>query len=87
MNPVILKDITLFVLDMDGTIYLGERPFPAAIEFIRRAKASGRRIVYFTNNAYFGLFLTAKWDLRKIGGDLPHFCRHLFFAHSFAVAK
>ncbi|MFR5864630.1 MAG: HAD-IIA family hydrolase [Acutalibacteraceae bacterium] len=51
MNPVILKDITLFVLDMDGTIYLGERPFPAAIEFIRRAKASGRRIVYFTNNA------------------------------------
>lgn len=51
MNPAILKDIVLFVLDMDGTIYLGERPFPAAIEFIRRAKASGRRIVYFTNNA------------------------------------
>ena len=51
MNPAILKDIALFVLDMDGTIYLGERPFPAAIEFIRRAKASGRRIVYFTNNA------------------------------------
>ena len=51
MNPAILKDIALFVLDMDGTIYLGERPFPAAIEFIRKAKASGRRIVYFTNNA------------------------------------
>ena len=39
------------MLDMDGTIYLGERPFPAAIEFIRKAKESGRKVVYFTNNA------------------------------------
>ncbi len=51
MDPAILKDIELFVLDMDGTIYLGERPFPAAIEFIRKAKESGRKVVYFTNNA------------------------------------
>ena len=51
MNPEKLKEISLFVLDMDGTIYLGERPFPEAQDFIRRVKQSGRQAVYFTNNA------------------------------------
>ena len=50
-NVSFLKEIELFVLDMDGTIYLGERVFPDAVEFVKRAKDTGRRIAYFTNNA------------------------------------
>lgn len=45
-----LQKIDLFVLDLDGTVYLGEQLIPGAMEFICRAKAEGRRILFFTNN-------------------------------------
>ena len=51
MNKSKLKDIKLFVLDMDGTIYLGEKILPGAIEFVKTARESGRKVVFFTNNA------------------------------------
>jgi NagD protein len=38
-----LKKIKLFVLDMDGTIYLGEKILPGAIEFVKTARESGRK--------------------------------------------
>jgi HAD superfamily hydrolase (TIGR01450 family) len=41
----------LFVFDMDGTIYLGGIPFDFAIRCIRRLRESGRRVLFFTNNA------------------------------------
>ena len=46
-----LKNIKLFVLDMDGTIYLGEKILPGAIEFVKTARETGRKVVFFTNNA------------------------------------
>ena len=46
-----LKRKKLFVLDMDGTIYLDETPIDGAREFISTARRHGVRIVYFTNNA------------------------------------
>lgn len=50
-DKAILKDKKLFVFDMDGTIYLGERAFPEAIEFISALKNHGKRVLFFTNNA------------------------------------
>lgn len=47
----LLKDKKLFILDMDGTIYLGETPIPGALEFTQKAAAKGKRVIYFTNNA------------------------------------
>ena len=41
----------LFVFDMDGTIYLGGIPFDFAIRCIRHLRQSGRRVLFFTNNA------------------------------------
>lgn len=41
----------LFVFDMDGTIYLGARVFDFAVKFIADLRASGRRVLFFTNNA------------------------------------
>lgn len=52
-NPPIriLKDKELYVFDMDGTIYLGKIVFDFAIRFIKHLRASGRRVLFFTNNA------------------------------------
>ena len=41
----------LFIFDMDGTIYLGEKTFPYAVRLMDHLRASGRRVLFFTNNA------------------------------------
>lgn len=46
-----LQSCELFVLDMDGTLYLGDTVLPGAREFIRRLTETGRRYVYLTNNS------------------------------------
>ena len=46
-----LRACRLFVLDMDGTLYLGDEVFPGAVEFIRALERSGRRYIYLTNNS------------------------------------
>lgn len=46
-----LKKARLIVCDMDGTVYLGEKTLPRALEFVEHVKASGKRFLFFTNNA------------------------------------
>lgn len=46
-----LKNIKMFVLDMDGTIYLGDRLFPFTRSFLRRVEETGRDFCFFTNNS------------------------------------
>jgi HAD superfamily hydrolase (TIGR01450 family) len=36
---------------MDGTIYLGGKPFDFAVRFINNLRNSGRKVLFFTNNA------------------------------------
>ncbi len=43
--------ISHFLLDMDGTVYLSDRLFPGAAEFLARLHASGRDFLFFTNNS------------------------------------
>ena len=50
-NVEALKQKELYIFDMDGTIYLGFRAFPFAIRFIDHLRASGKRVLFFTNNA------------------------------------
>lgn len=47
----ILTEKKLFVMDMDGTIYLGDNVIKGAREFVERARKAGARVVFFTNNA------------------------------------
>lgn len=47
----LLKKIGLFVLDMDGTFYLGDHVIEGALEFVRYVEGKGRRILFFTNNS------------------------------------
>lgn len=39
-----------FLLDLDGTCYLGERAIPGASEFVAQCRAAGKRILWLTNN-------------------------------------
>ena len=47
----LLREKRLFIFDLDGTVYLGDRIFPEAVDFIERLRESGRRVLFFTNNA------------------------------------
>lgn len=50
-NYLELKKKKLFVLDMDGTIYVEEMVIPGAIEFIKTLKEQGKDYLFFTNNS------------------------------------
>ncbi len=47
----ILSQVDCFALDMDGTIYLGERWIDGARDFLERIEATGRSYVFVTNNS------------------------------------
>jgi len=46
-----LSDAKLFLLDMDGTLYLGDEVIDGAHEFIRALEETGREYIYLTNNS------------------------------------
>lgn len=46
-----LAGVRGFVMDMDGTIYLGERLLPGAIEFVNYLKEKGIPYLFLTNNS------------------------------------
>ncbi len=46
-----IDNAKLFVCDMDGTVYLGERVLDGALDFVKRVKTSGKQFLFFTNNA------------------------------------
>lgn len=46
-----LKKIGLFLLDMDGTIYLGNNLFDGVYEFLNHVKKVGGRYLFLTNNS------------------------------------
>jgi HAD superfamily hydrolase (TIGR01450 family) len=46
-----LSHIRLFVLDMDGTVYLGDRLFPWTLPFLEAVRAAGADFLFLTNNS------------------------------------
>ena len=46
-----LLNTKLFLLDMDGTLYLGDEVFEGAVDFINTISATGREYIYLTNNS------------------------------------
>lgn len=46
-----LTQVRCFLLDMDGTFYLGERLFKGALEFIDLVHKQGRDYLFLTNNS------------------------------------
>lgn len=54
MNYDALKACRLFLLDMDGTLYLGDEVFPGAVDFIGTLAKTGDGYIYLTNNSSQG---------------------------------
>lgn len=46
-----MKTIKAFILDMDGTIYLGNELFPYTHAFLKKIEDTDRRYYFFTNNS------------------------------------
>ena len=46
-----LKNIDLFLLDMDGTIYLGEDLFDGSLDFINTIIKKNKKYIFMTNNS------------------------------------
>lgn len=45
------EKIKCFILDMDGTIYLGNELFPFIKDFLKKVEETGREYYFFTNNS------------------------------------
>ena len=41
----------LFLLDMDGTLYLGDQLFDGTLDLLRRVREKGGRYLFATNNS------------------------------------
>ncbi|AEH50422.1 HAD-superfamily hydrolase, subfamily IIA [Pseudothermotoga thermarum DSM 5069] len=63
-----LKDIELFLLDMDGTFYLGNKLLPGSIEFVDTLRKQGKNFMFLTNNSSNDSESYAE-KLRKMGLD------------------
>lgn len=50
-----LRDKKLFLLDMDGTIYLDDCLFDGVPDFLARIRAVGGRYLFLTNNSSRGV--------------------------------
>lgn len=61
-----LQDVELFLLDLDGTVYIGDKEIKGAFDTIRALKKMGKKVCFFTNNssrAHFDYVV----KLRKMG--------------------
>src|SRR5258708_27566633 len=46
-----MRDFRAFLLDLDGVVYRGEQVLRGAREFVEWADATGRRVLYLSNNS------------------------------------
>ena len=47
----VLRSKKLYLFDMDGTLYLGDRLYDFTIELLETLKATGRKYLFMTNNS------------------------------------
>ena len=51
MKREIISSMKLFLLDMDGTLYLGNRLFDFAVELLKEIRRTGGKYLFVTNNS------------------------------------
>ena len=47
----LLRQVRLYLFDMDGTLYLGDRLYDFTVELLDTLKATGRKYLFMTNNS------------------------------------
>ncbi len=55
-----LTEKKLFLLDMDGTIYLGDELFDGTLDFLKKVKEKGGKYLFVTNNSSKGTYAYVK---------------------------
>lgn len=65
-----LKDVKCFLLDMDGTFYLGNKIIDGSLAFIDKVRKTGRDFLFLTNNSSHNAAFYVE-RLRKMGLDVP----------------
>ena len=83
-----LKEKRLFLLDMDGTIYLDDQLFDGTLEFLEHIRSIGGRYLFLTNNssrgvdayvekmARLGITATAEDFLTSVDATLLYLLQH-----------
>lgn len=51
MDKAVLRKVQLFLFDMDGTLYIGNKMFDFTLELLKTIKDSGRAYRFMTNNS------------------------------------
>lgn len=64
-----LLSIKCFLLDMDGTFYLGDKLIPGALEFLQILKDTNKDFLFLTNNSSKNKF-AYKQKLSKLGCNI-----------------
>lgn len=65
-----LRPIKCFMLDMDGTFYLGDRLIEGSLDFLEALRRTGRQALFLTNNSSKDS-ATYVQKLRKMGVTAP----------------
>ena len=66
MRKLLLSEKRLFLMDMDGTIYLSETLFDGTLDFLRFVREDGGRCIFLTNNSSRGTDAYVE-KLRRMG--------------------
>ena len=51
MNLADIRNINLFLFDMDGTLYLGDQLYDFTKELLQKIRSAGKRYLFMTNNS------------------------------------
>lgn len=51
LSKQVLKEIDLFLFDMDGTLYIGETLFPFTSDLLKTIRQNGAKYLFMTNNS------------------------------------
>ena len=64
-----LQNIRMFLLDMDGTFYLGNQIFDCSYTFVKKVEETGREFMFLTNNSSKDRFAYQE-KLRRMGFEV-----------------
>ncbi len=46
-----IKDVELFLFDLDGTVYIGDKEIDGSFDAVNELRKMGKRVCFFTNNS------------------------------------
>jgi glycerol 3-phosphatase-2 len=93
-----LEPYDIFLLDLDGCVWVGDQPTPGAVEAVGALRAAGRRLGFVTNDARHGEddvvrklwglgFRASREEVVTAGGALQHVLSESDHATAFVIGS